>query len=862
MPSLDTIRTITIKGQTDGVDQATASLKQLALAQGNVAVVSETSSKATLSAQAALDRLKRQVDSNYVSQQGFAKGETTLQKAMSQGLITTEEYGKLHDQLADKYGKVTGAQKAFGLASQSVQLQLMSLSGGLGLTGGILSAFGPIGFAAAVGLGAVQSALSSLSDMAHSLAEKSKVLREFSEATGLSTTAVQALKSEASKFGIDTETLQGGLQKFTANFEALRTGSGQLLTDIRRINPALADQMAATNDAAKAFTLYGQAVQQADNIFQRNALLKAGLGKGSAIFGAFFEGAPDVKALEASFSAAGKGIDENLIKRMAQLEIEITKTKAAANTVFSGIFGESTLNEEKAFAKVLLDIALTLKDISNWKLPSWVNTAARIASTGSLDPLTQARTQLRQGLGAGAESSSVAQSMSDRFSDRPSIDQITKGQFIGPVYTPRTPEYDLSKQKELVTVLGAAATPAEQLNLKLAELAIKARDAGVSDAELARAQGVLKESFRVDNLSGTISALGSAATPTEQLALKTAQLRQQYDQGRISRDTLTRSIEAAAFASDKAVASAREQLGVVSMQELQSQHLKQVEDDVAKGYIRNAEEKATAEAIFQRSLKDTSDRLEVMKSSFPQLTQLGLDASNTLKQIDLTSVSALSGIETSLLDMTTGTKSASQGFQDMSASIIRAIEQMIIKMTIIAPLAKTLESTLGGGNGGGLLSLLGIGASGAVNANGSITGALGATSVGGAPLVGLHSGGIVGSEATFTRYVHPAHFNDAPRFHTGGIAGDEVPIIAKRGEGVFTQGQMAAMGGGGKANVTVNVVNNTGTQAKVGQSVDANGDITITLDKAVDAAVGKSLSAGTGMRVLSKQYGVNQFAGQ
>ena len=62
----------------------------------------------------------------------------------------------------------------------------------------------------------------------------------------------------------------------------------------------------------------------------------------------------------------------------------------------------------------------------------------------------------------------------------------------------------------------------------------------------------------------------------------------------------------------------------------------------------------------------------------------------------------------------------------------------------------------------------------------------------------FHQGGIVGSEATFSRYVHPAYFDDAPKFHTGGIAGDEVPIIAKRGEGVFTQGQMAAMGGGGQ----------------------------------------------------------------
>ena len=67
---------------------------------------------------------------------------------------------------------------------------------------------------------------------------------------------------------------------------------------------------------------------------------------------------------------------------------------------------------------------------------------------------------------------------------------------------------------------------------------------------------------------------------------------------------------------------------------------------------------------------------------------------------------------------------------------------------------------------------------------------------------GLHSGGIVGSESTFTREVSPLLFAGAKRFHTGGVAGDEVPIIAKRGEGVFTEGQMRALGSGSNSEMT------------------------------------------------------------
>lgn len=75
-----------------------------------------------------------------------------------------------------------------------------------------------------------------------------------------------------------------------------------------------------------------------------------------------------------------------------------------------------------------------------------------------------------------------------------------------------------------------------------------------------------------------------------------------------------------------------------------------------------------------------------------------------------------SAIETNLTagltDIATGTKSASQGFRDMGTAIIKAIDEMIIKMLIIQPLMRSL----------GLSSLGGLGS------------AVGLTSIGGAPL--------------------------------------------------------------------------------------------------------------------------------
>ncbi|MGY3689941.1 hypothetical protein [Bradyrhizobium quebecense] len=202
-----------------------------------------------------------------------------------------------------------------------------------------------------------------------------------------------------------------------------------------------------------------------------------------------------------------------------------------------------------------------------------------------------------------------------------------------------------------------------------------------------------------------------------------------------------------------------------------------------------------------------------------------------------------------LTDITTGAKSAGQGFTDMSNAIVKAIEQMIIKITIVEPLMRSLQSAAGG------LGLFSLGGS-AGGGGASSTGAAGVGGIGGL----YHTGGIIGSEPTSMRYIHRAYFDDAPRFHTGGIAGNEIPIIAQRGEGVFTPGQMAALGGGGGRSPQVTINNYTDGTPAIEHA--PNGDITVTLRKMVDGAVGDSLSTGTGRRVLGDQYGVKPFTGQ
>lgn len=124
----------------------------------------------------------------------------------------------------------------------------------------------------------------------------------------------------------------------------------------------------------------------------------------------------------------------------------------------------------------------------------------------------------------------------------------------------------------------------------------------------------------------------------------------------------------------------------------------------------------------------------------------------------------------------------------------------------------------------------------------------------------FHAGGMVGSEPTFQRAVNPAIFRGAPRYHTGGITGDEVPIIAKRGEGVFTPGQMKALGAGmGDVSLNVSIVNNTGSQVAVQQRRGSKGmDLELILD-AVDAGLADRVGAGSAKtgKAMEGRYGLS-----
>ena len=179
-------------------------------------------------------------------------------------------------------------------------------------------------------------------------------------------------------------------------------------------------------------------------------------------------------------------------------------------------------------------------------------------------------------------------------------------------------------------------------------------------------------------------------------------------------------------------------------------------EKVAQEYIRSEIDKTAQKSPIARQMKEWKD----LSGNFEKSMTGWLDSS----------VDAL-------------TQLATTGKADWK-SLLNSVTSDLVRMS----LKWSFSSLFGGASG-----KMGGGAKGGLGKSG--------TSVGVA-----HTGGILGRDSLMKRLVDPGVFSKAPRFHTGGIIGsDEVPIIARRGEGVFTPEQMSQLGGGVGTNNVVTI---------------------------------------------------------
>jgi TP901 family phage tail tape measure protein len=202
--------------------------------------------------------------------------------------------------------------------------------------------------------------------------------------------------------------------------------------------------------------------------------------------------------------------------------------------------------------------------------------------------------------------------------------------------------------------------------------------------------------------------------------------------------------------------------------------------------------RATAEKQAVDEVAASYDQEHSVMEQMQRATQQYQDQhENAAKAVAGVWTSAMDGLTNSLTRMVMGQKAQ---WKELGASIL----EMLAKIAI--------EKAIAGIAGG-------------------IT--MGASSLFTAAVGTKHSGGIVGVSDNPSKSVSSSLFSGAPRFHTGGIVGDEVPIIAKQGEGVFTKEQMRSLapvdGSGGANQNNVQITINVGGSNGASSSSDSSG---------------------------------------
>jgi hypothetical protein len=406
-------------------------------------------------------------------------------------------------------------------------------------------------------------------------------------------------------------------------------------------------------------------------------------------------------------------------------------------------------------------------------------------------------------------------------------------------------------ERQRISTLGVMASATDAATSKRLELNNLERDGVIlttkqKDAliELAREQALgtyqIKQQTDQTNIQAATIGMsaGAAAEYTARMNLLTEAVRNHKDLTAEDRDEIDKQAKALGEAAQAAA-------------------LKQVRNDISFGR--------------QTSLLSPEDVqiAQQLKGVYPDVaTALG-----SVEAAGLRTNQALSGLSSSmsndltsgLTDITMGTKSLKDGFADLTTSIIRDIEQWIIKLTVVTPLMKALQlgfnGIAGGLMGGGSPTGYGTGSSAVASANGNV--------FGGSNVIPFARGGAftnqIFNSPTFFRFANGGAMNAGVM----GEAGPEAVMPLRRGP----DGKLGVVSNGGANDnrvprMTVNFHNApAGTSGSASLSRSANGDFNLdfTFRNAVRDVVNGDIASGTGMAPTLKKFagaGASGFGGR
>ena len=118
-----------------------------------------------------------------------------------------------------------------------------------------------------------------------------------------------------------------------------------------------------------------------------------------------------------------------------------------------------------------------------------------------------------------------------------------------------------------------------------------------------------------------------------------------------------------------------------------------------------------------------------------------------------------------------------------------------------------------------------------------------------------HSGGVIGRTPLPRRSVDPRVFDGAPRFHGGGLVAGEVPVIARQGEVIGWPRQMREAFG---SEVVVQVIDQRSSGARPEVSSERGPDGKRLIRVLIRDEVNRGIAQGAFDQTMSSAYGINR----
>lgn len=720
-----------------------------------------------------------------------------------------------------------------GVAS-TLRGQIDQLAGSAGGLGSALSAMGPAGLAAAAGLGAAAATFGVLYRAAGEAITRFGDLTDQADQLGVTFDRFQAMQFGFAGVGASADDLTKALTKLNDNIgQVMRDGAdapkplleafarlGITFQDIQRVGGDTYAVLGMVMDGMAGLkTRSEQTASAADLLSVRQAKLIAELAKGSINLDEFMRAARDAGAIMASelgpaYDAAGD--------RLAQLTL--ASENQWATLVHRLIPAHVALAEAKLEGvKASIQLIDKLSQVDDWfrrqavslseatrflvvfyevmrKVAGVQDQAARGADLST--PVTQSPSAVLGQWQAQVRGPAKAQA---------ALDALLKA------------EEERKKKKPKTGVVDPAARGAAQ-NAKL--IADMSRDlATVGDDRqrfIDQAVGRLSSGAtdaqrkEVERLAG---ALYEQKEATEAASKATREAASEVDRNRSAAERLNQEFETLDQTRARQIAHVEE--------------LSRVEDEHGNVILGQAEKRRALADVdqqyfdaleqAQRSAADAERRRLYESREFSDGLQRGIndwvsDATNAADIAERSFAMAADGMTDAITEFVMSGKA---DFASFATAVIAEINRMMVRMAIAMAMQRAMGVAVGGG----------------ATTGGSGQGNF--TSGTGTDTLVAHSGGVIGEDALPTRRAPAAALLAAPRYHSGGMAG-EVPAILQRGEGVFTRGQMKAMG---KPQVSVTVNNTSRAGVNVTQT---DGGVQIDIADLIDrTAAGLAATPGT-----------------